>query len=236
MKRRRFRMRRFPAVMLLLTVLLLMGCIFVMLLRNRVNRMTVVPELVLRGDAGLSDENSDTKDEIEPVTEFTDENAPWRKAYAEILRGSDAALFSFCYVDDDDIPELVLHMSQEFTHDNGGITVYTYYNSTAVHLGDKLCCDGYSNFLYVPRGGYVIAGFFSQNYGAYQIFELAEGKMQSLHTFDEDTNGEPICHVDDTEFPQWRYRMIFSQYAKGYLNDYGDYENTGENISRTLGV
>ena len=196
-------------------------------------QLSVAP--ALRGDAERNPElNSGAEKEVVPVAESNAETEPWRKAYAEILRGSEAKKFSFCYVDDDEVPELVLHMSDEFVHSNNAVWVYTFREDAAVCLGEELCCDGYSTFLYVPRTGCIISGFYHNGYGAYRVLSLENGELKALHYFDEDAEGSGLYHIDDQSFPAWEYRRRFYRYAKGNVNDYGDYENTEENIRITL--
>ena len=223
MKRKRY--------MVLMAVSAVLLCLFVRDLTEIPSRWGTT---VLRPTA--DDASSGEKKEPSAVAPINEKTEPWRKAYAEILRSSEAEMFSFCYVDGDDIPELVLHMSKAFSHDNNAIQLYTYYNSKAVLLSEQLCCDGYSNFLYTPKTGYIISGFFNADYGAYEVFQLADGCVSSLHAFDEYQKEEPEYHIDNRSVPVWVYRRNFYRYTKGSANDYGDYDLTEENIRITLDV
>ena len=229
-------MRRRYKVILLAAAMTVLTAATAFLLTECSEQLSVAP--ALRGDAERNAEETDGADpeaaQVTAIAEISKETEPWRKAYAEILRRSEAEMFSFCRVDADEVPELVLHMSKEFTHDNGDVSLYTYYNSTAVLLGDKFCCDGYSNFLYQPGSGYVISGFFHEDYGAFEIFLLEDGTIQSQHTFDEYLRDDPVYHIDDQSFPVWTYRSRFYQYTKNSVNDYGEYDLTEENIRKTL--
>ena len=78
-----------------------------------------------------------------------DAHADWRSEYQKLVddweaqKGDDALGYEFIYLDDDDIPELVMHCSDEAWE---GYDVYTCIEGQAAHL-DRYDMDGKSEMI-----------------------------------------------------------------------------------------
>ena len=145
----------------------------------------------------------------------------WRTAYADILKSTSAKKFSLCYVDDNDIPELVLHETGDDIHANADVTLYTFDSGKVIKLGENIGFDGYSQFCYVPRKDWVIEGFFNMGCGTYSFRVIQDGEYHDYYTCSCDTN-------DNT------YIVNGEEYSEGSVIDKGDFDVTEENILKHL--
>ena len=161
----------------------------------------------------------------------------WKSAYANIVRNTDRKYFSLCYIDNDDIPELVLHSSTGISyHSDKDTELYTYRNNEVVDWGN-FSNDGYNNFTYYRDcQGVIVTGYMNKGYTSGEIYRLIDGLIYCDHTCSLDMNGGENI-VDDVSYKNysagWEY---FSQLLNfdEYINDYGEYEINEENIRKYL--
>lgn len=155
----------------------------------------------------------------------------WREAYAEVLRSSNAEQFSLVYVDDNDIPELAVHLSAESSHANTSISLYTYYNGEAVLLGENLSADGYNYFGYAERQGYVLSSWVQMGYIITTYLKLENGTLTTEHDYFTDEASQegyenPTYKIDDVAVPKADYDASISQYSDiQWTFETGDYFN-----------
>lgn len=125
---------------------------------------------------------------VEPESVKNAEN--WQIAYADILKkyiGSlknpDYAKFSLCYVDDDVIPELIVHTGAAlYSHADTEVFLYTFYNGKVYDFG-QVCNDGYSTFSYYKNKCVVITGWMNQGLDARNVYTLSKGTLTYQHKY-----------------------------------------------------
>jgi len=166
----------------------------------------------------------------------------WRDAFAAVLRNnaSNYHSFSLCSIDDNDIPELVLHVPQvgEFSaHADSDVPVYVYSNGQAFNVG-SYSNGGYSNFGYYPRTGLILSGFSSTGYTIEEYFRLSGTTVTSEHRFEDDFAGmSTTATIDGVEsgLSMEAFEARKREWYPGQtVNDAGSYNNTEDNIQRYI--
>lgn len=161
----------------------------------------------------------------------------WKSAYAEILNNTSYKGFSLCYVDDDDIPELVLHPKcGEDAHNMTDIQVYTYYDEKAVDLG-KHSFDGYNAFAYHERENKIIDAWMREGLFSGERYYLYHGVLTHQNSFTlnyDDPNGTGTLDGMETPFEQAEVAIDYLVEYDTLSYDYGDYAVTQENIAKYL--
>lgn len=173
----------------------------------------------------------------------SNENAiKWQNAYADILKeyiSSDViktAKFSLCYVDDNDIPELIVHSDGGAYHADTEVYLYTFYNGEIKNLG-QISNDGYSNFTYYEKKGVVISGWMNQGLDIRGIHKLSAGEISSEHSYF--SNEAAVESGGYSEFDDIRSDDAFEKYQACLPNtdpihDTGEHSLTEENINLYL--
>ena len=190
-------------------------------------------------------ENDTAESEAEPAessaqeTEAPQQDADgWREAYAEVLRSEGQSHFGLVYVDDNDIPELVVHRGgmNDLFHANTDIELYTYYNGQAVDLGQH-STDGYSQFGYAERQGLVVDSWIQMGYIISTYWRLENGQLTKvLSTYSDEASAEgyenPTYKINDVVVDKEEYLEKCKPYDGISLNfDNGDYETNEANIN-----
>lgn len=137
--------------------------------------------------------NSDYIDCICSVDSYSSkQNPPWKAAYREFLVESDNcelidgnAEFWFAYIDDDDIPELIID-----THVTaGGCFILTYHNDKVDF--DIIGSNGIS--WYIERKNLLRNSAGQQGYYYDNIYSIADGKWNCIY------------HAENDEYPSANY-------------------------------
>ena len=165
----------------------------------------------------------------------------WRDAFANVLRvNSDYRSFSLCNVDDNDIPELVLHRprTSEYSHHaDTDVRVFVYANGNAHDLG-TYSYDGNSNFAYYPRTGILLDGFSSTGYTIVNYNRLSGTTITKEHSFEDDfAAGGTSAKIDGAESglsSDAFYAREREMYLGQVTSDCGSYDNEEYNIQRYL--
>ena len=141
----------------------------------------------IRDDAE-SDEPAATEP---PVTEAPEteppatepDNSAWRTEYKNILASFDYPdmAFDLVFIDDDNIPELVV--SEGLAH-VAGCNIYTMYNGSCVELGNY---GVYGEIGYVKYDGDIMVADVNQGYSTYFVAEIKDGAIQTVMTAFDNT-------------------------------------------------
>ena len=131
----------------------------------------------------------------------------WQEAYTKVLSENalDCKKFSLVYVDNDDVPELVLHKhtsDDPETEDyqpkyDEEVYLYTFSNGEAKELG-AYCYCGFSGFYYHEKEGTIISAHHGGGVQEGQIYSLSNGEIAKLHEYiaDADNVENNLSHVD----------------------------------------
>ncbi|MDE6672440.1 MAG: leucine-rich repeat domain-containing protein [Ruminococcus sp.] len=166
----------------------------------------------------------------------------WQDVYADTLKDyissgvAKTAKFSLCYVDEDDIPELVVHSNGMAYHADTEVFLYTFYNGEVKNLG-QISNDGYSNFTYYEKTGVVISGWLNQGLDYRVINKLSDGEINVEHTFF--SNEAAVASGGYSEFDDVRSDDAYEKYEASLpdtdpIHDTGEYALTEENINLYL--
>ena len=114
----------------------------------------------------------------------------WRDAYAKILRGTTAKRFSLVYVDNDDIPELTLHWSDEGLASREDHPAFYIYNSTgeAENMGSS-GDGGFDRFSYLERKGIILSGYSDAGARFANYMRLENDSLTAEHELRYDESG-----------------------------------------------
>lgn len=148
--------------------------------------------------------------------ELTVGNGNWRGAYAEIVRDAagkytnSGGKFCLAYIDNDDIPELIIAKGNAHVASS---EVYAWYQGQAVKLGEF---GDYGSVAFVPRSGILYAGRWINGCGELQVyFTIGQGQAILEDTFGElydmDT-GETYYAVNDNRVSQAEYEAKVAQW------------------------
>ncbi len=192
--------------------------------------------ITVGNEYGLSKEN------VTKVFGTKSSGYEWQNAYADVLRdyiSSDVpatAKFSLCYIDDNDIPELVVHSNGCAAHADTEVYLYTFYNNEIKNLG-QISNDGYSNFTYYEKKGIVISGWLNQGAEISNIHNLLDGNINVEHIYT--SNKAAIGPDGYSEFDDVRSDDADEKYKACLpdtdpIHDKGEYALTEENISLYL--
>ena len=166
----------------------------------------------------------------------------WRDAFAAVLRNNAANYhsFSLCNIDDNDIPELVLHRPATYEssyHADDDVPVYVYSNGQAVNVG-CYSYDGNSNFAYFPRSGLIVGGYYGMGYSIVELYRLSGTSVTSEHRFEDDFDaGGTSAKIDGVEsgLSQDAFAARKREFYPGEaVSDCGSYDNEDYNIQRYL--
>lgn len=147
----------------------------------------------------------------------------WQDVYADTLKDyissgvAKTAKFSLCYVDEDDIPELVVHSNGMAYHADTEVFLYTFYNGEVKNLG-QISNDGYSNFTYYEKTGVVISGWLNQGLDYRVINKLS---VSSVNSQFKDTSGK-VTSGKCGENVYWELNSegVFRVYGTGDMENY----------------
>ena len=164
-------------------------------------------------------------------------------AYADVLREGymliNTEKFALAYINDDDIPELLI--SPHFAH-VAFAEIYTWNNGQLVHI-EYAGQFGTAN--YAERTGLFRTDAWINGYGPLITFyALSSGQAEALHTFSEDhreemnNNGSVIYYFDDaivseSEYQQ-QYRALNDSHTWTTFSNEDGYAVTTGNIEGML--
>lgn len=123
--------------------------------------------------------------EIQPVSSDreVDLKEPYALAYLEFLEKyarnsgyvkTGNARFSLVFIDDDEVPELLL--IEDYCH-AAGVRVFTFYQDTVVELGEF---GSFDRMQYVERGGMIFSHFMGQGEENTNFCKVEEGKAELI--------------------------------------------------------
>lgn len=158
----------------------------------------------------------------------------WRELYASLLRGTTAKRFSLVYINDDDIPELTLHWSDEGLASHADHPKLYTYNSMLADLG-SISDGGMDNFSYLERRGIVISSFISTGAGFCNYLRLENGTLTPEHQITMDMIGTHSYTtkytLDGNDCTDEEYQAVAAQYdVTEKRSTTGEYAVNEENI------
>ncbi len=158
--------------------------------------------------------------EIQPVSadEEADLKEPYALAYLAFLEEyakysenvrQGLARFTLAYIDDDEVPELLL--IEAYCH-AAGVRVFTFYQDTVVELGTF---GSFGRMQYVERGGMIFDHFMGQGEANTNFYRVEEGKAEllcnmhlspplSCNGFTEEYEIDGISVDEETYQAQWQ--------------------------------
>ncbi len=198
-------------------------------------------------DEGIPDEGIPDEDEPESETDSEEkkssdsekapEPADWRSLYRDLL--SDYAAqpgyhFGLLYIDEDDIPELVVTQTLV---GNGSGTLYTIYDNEVKSVGGV---SAYGTFYYKEKGNLMMGYSLRQGYNSTGFTSIIDGERQYVHTFSDNAlSGEsPIVYkMDDQEISKSEYDQKINELKSGMTTcEFGSLPDVNNsNITAKLG-
>ena len=131
-----------------------------------------------------SDNNNESTEEnsANETTEVTVEPTPtavpeqvWKSAYRQFLENySDSQanpVFGLIYIDDDEIPELVIIGGQ--AHFDGA-DIYTIYNDQVTKVNGDYSYGEYGSFSYAPKENRIFSGYMNHGYTTSNFYSIVD--------------------------------------------------------------
>lgn len=165
-------------------------------------------------------------------------NNDWVSAYREFLTnygGDEYTGFSLCYIDDDDIPELVIGTKSEYAGYGDNLDVYTY-NNGEIYL--VLPDIGFSGIIeYLERENKICFRFISGTGTMYEIYEINNGTATCIWEGSDNINQSefPTAHSNGVEVSLEEYEALLVKYypeERMSSNRNSGYLITEENINK----
>ena len=149
-----------------------------------------------------------------------------RTAYAEYLKLNSylwnyESKFSLEYIDNDDIPELLVSMDEE---DDTPVNIFTYKNGSIVNLGDM---GGGGQVACKEKSGQIYGAFYDYDYyedieyGFLVLCEIVDNSLEVVHNIGFNTYGSML--VDDEYVDASYGEYIYSNYFENFINNIEDY-------------
>lgn len=159
-------------------------------------------------------------------------NTLWAEAYYEYLQKElkdnsskmKSTGFRLVYIDDDDVPELLI-MEDDFH--GAGVRVCTYYQNKVVEIGEF---GSMGNMFYAERQGKISSGFTSFGEVYYDYYVLDCGKAETIGSFhaypdlDYDDDSVTLYEIDGESVTEKRYREKLDEFERDNYESigYGD--------------
>lgn len=203
-----------------------------------------------------SDNNNESteEDSAREATEATVEPTPtaepaptavpeqvWKSAYRQFLENySDSQanpVFGLIYIDDDEIPELVIIGGQ--AHFDGA-DIYTIYNDQVTKVNGDYSYGEYGSFSYAPKENRIFSGYMNHGYTTSNFYSIVDGKNNKIASFSDDLEnvGEDMAEYkyNDATVSYEEYKAVNdSLYVNMQTFGYTDcVPVTSENINRQL--
>lgn len=181
-------------------------------------------------------EDSELLNRLEAVKEAGQETAvildtPWAQAYCEFLEEklkekqflNDSAGFRLVYIDDDDVPELLI-MEDDFH--GAGVSVCTYYHNKVVEIGEF---GSMGNMFYAERQGKIRGGFtnFGESFTSYYVLDHGKAEVVgNFHTYpdlDYEDYSVTLYEIDGEPVTEKQYNEKLDEFERD------NYESVGYN-------
>ena len=194
---------------------------------------------------GLSEAESAAETAAESSGETGTESAPqaasadegWRDAYAKVLRGTVAKRFSLIYIDDDDIPEMTLHFSEQGLAAHADHPrLYGYADGEAIDFG-LISNGGMDVFSYLERKGIIFSSYLSTGMGYMDYLRYENAAYTQEHAVTIDATGysgaDVLYTIDGENADEAQYRELDAQYdlPERRMTE-GEYPVNEENIRK----
>ena len=146
------------------------------------------------------------------------DKSEWIKAYKNILLNLDKEdvdlndqnpKFCLCFIDGDDIPELVISTGDFHA---AGCYVFTYADGRPVNLGPF---GSFGTIQYVEKSGIIIDGLGNNGYLNETYYKLENGMIDSLLDFEIETRDSEIYMIDGSEITKAQYDSLVAKATDG---------------------
>lgn len=171
----------------------------------------VMPEAVLES-MSYPEPVNDMESQMDNHSEQKDEKAyieEYKRKLRELKKGDSGPVesrFALVYVDDDEIPELVVIECD--AHSDGG-ELYTYCNNEVTYLGTY---GTWGYFGYAPGTGFIFSGWMGQGFYTTTVHQLSNGNVIDLYSLQRDESAYQIdktnkivYYINDNEVSQEEY-------------------------------
>lgn len=155
-----------------------------------------------------------TKKDVKTTAAAVDKKE-WIKAYKDVLLNLDKAdidltdqnpKFCLCYIDDNDIPELVISTGDFHA---ACCYVFTYVGGKAVNLGPF---GEFGEIKYIDKGGIIIDKLGNNGYFVETYYKLSKGALDSPLEFEIDSRDEnSLYYVDGEEISKAKYNSLVAE-------------------------
>lgn len=142
-------------------------------------------------------EPSDTPVIVSEEPTATPVDDSWKAAYKDYLlnfniESAEKPMFSFEYIDEDDIPELVIILG--YSHVGGRTSIITYYNGAISEAGE---IGSYGVYCFEEKHNWVESDGLSKGCYYYNFAKINNGKLETVHNFfDNSESGESSIYYE----------------------------------------
>ena len=131
--------------------------------------------IILQSEGAEQTEISESSAEQEP------QSGNWQQAYYDTLIANHSAFqttFALIYVDEDDIPELIVGYNGTSHYE--GVDVYTFYNGNVCYLGE---IGTYTSFMYREKKNQIVPEY----EGVLYVSRISNGQLQAVNGIDTES-------------------------------------------------
>lgn len=163
-------------------------------------------------------QRSENKKKEEATAASSADNSKWIKAYKDVLLNLDKsdvelstqdAKFCLCYVDSDDIPELIVSTGDFHA---ACCYLFTYSNGKAANLGPF---GTFGTIQYIEKKGIIVDSLGNNGYFNETYYKLENGMIDSLLDFEIETRESEIYMIDGSEITKAQYDSLVAKVTNG---------------------
>lgn len=183
------------------------------------NSVSVIQPESIQGTDLVKSETEETEDvgEVYAGAELTEDYAlayyGFLKEYAEDCTGPNAekARFSLAYIDDNEVPELLL--MEDDCH-AAGVKVYTYVQGVVKEIGGF---GSFGRMQYVEREGMIFDHYMGQGEKNSNFFKLEDGEVKLINALYSCSNHSDVFIIDGNSVDegtfQEKWKELYEDYA-----------------------
>ncbi len=182
------------------------------------------------------DENNENKkgETEENLTEDKPEvkKADYKSAYAEVLNGyiedaknhiNENARFSLIYIDEDDIPELAVHID---TYGYTGVSVYTFHDGKAVNIAKEPSESGeygrMGGIAYEEKGNVIYSWFCVAGGNSLKLYKIENGTATLIADFVSNYLSTPMeCWYGNEKVSIEKYKEAAAKHGVEFSDEFG---------------
>lgn len=141
----------------------------------------------------------------------------YKKAYADFIVANCGygEVFDLIYLDEDEIPELIISPAEPCHAD--GLNIYSYYDGQVIELGG--IGGSFGEFMYLEKGNYIISNYYGSGMNTYYQYQISDNLFKCIFWAEEyqlgdktqysfRSNGGDIVEITKRQYEEYVQDML----------------------------